>query len=131
MALGHVQHAAARAETAMAPRKVSSGMLANFRATISYHPLGVIGVIGPWNYPLFTPMGSIAYALAAGNAVVWKPSELTPLVALEVEKIAGEDVRAARPAAGRDRRGRDRRGAREVRPSTRSRSPARPRPASA
>ena len=88
MALGHLQHAAARAEKAMEPRKVSAGMLANFRATISYHPLGVIGVIGPWNYPLFTPMGSIAYALAAGNAVVWKPSELTPLVALEIEKIA-------------------------------------------
>jgi len=67
---------------------VSAGILANFRATISYHPLGVVGVIGPWNYPLFTPMGSIAYALAAGNAVVWKPSELTPLIALEVEKIA-------------------------------------------
>ncbi len=88
MALGHLKHAAARAEAAMASRKVSSGILANFRATISYHPLGVIGVIGPWNYPLFTPMGSIAYALAAGNAVVWKPSELTPLVALEIEKIA-------------------------------------------
>ena len=88
MALGHVQHATAIAEKAMAPRKVSSGVLANFRASISYHPLGVIGVIGPWNYPLFTPMGSIAYALAAGNAVVWKPSELTPLVALEIEKIA-------------------------------------------
>jgi aldehyde dehydrogenase (NAD+) len=88
MALGHLQHAAARAEKALASRKVSAGMLANFRATISYHPLGVIGVIGPWNYPLFTPMGSIAYALAAGNAVVWKPSELTPLVALEIEKIA-------------------------------------------
>ena len=88
MALGHVQHATAIAEKAMAPRKVSAGMLANFRATISYHPLGVVGVIGPWNYPLFTPMGSIAYALAAGNAVVWKPSELTPLVALEIEKIA-------------------------------------------
>jgi acyl-CoA reductase-like NAD-dependent aldehyde dehydrogenase len=88
MALGHLQHAAARAEKALEPRKVSTGMLANFRGTISYHPLGVIGVIGPWNYPLFTPMGSIAYALAAGNAVVWKPSELTPLIALEVEKIA-------------------------------------------
>ena len=88
MALGHIQHAAARAEVAMAPRKVSAGMLANFRATVSYHPLGVIGVIGPWNYPLFTPMGSIAYALAAGNAVVWKPSELTPLVAQKVEEIA-------------------------------------------
>jgi len=90
MALGHVQHAAARAEHAMEPRKVSSGMLANFRATISYHPLGVVGVIGPWNYPLFTPMGSIAYALAAGNAVVWKPSELTPLVAVKVAEIAAK-----------------------------------------
>src|SRR5689334_13171057 len=48
MALGHVQHAAACAEKAMAPRKVSAGILANFRATISYHPFGVIGVIGPW-----------------------------------------------------------------------------------
>ncbi len=88
MALSHLKHAADRAEHALAPRKVGSGVLANFRATISYHPLGVIAVIGPWNYPLFTPMGSIAYALAAGNAVVWKPSELTPLVALEIEKVA-------------------------------------------
>ena len=88
MALGHLQHATARAEQAMAPRKVSAGMLANFRATVSYHPLGVVGVIGPWNYPMFTPFGSIAYALAAGNAVVWKPSELTPLVAQKVEEIA-------------------------------------------
>lgn len=90
MALGHVQHATACAEAAMAPRRVSAGMLANFRATISYHPLGVVGVIGPWNYPLFTPMGSIAYALAAGNAVVWKPSELTPLIAVKIAEIAAE-----------------------------------------
>ena len=88
MALSHVQHATARAEEAMAPRKVSSGVLANFRSSVSYHPLGVIGVIGPWNYPLFTPMGSIAYALAAGNAVVFKPSELTPLLAVKVGEIA-------------------------------------------
>ncbi len=88
MALSHLQHAAARAQEAMAPRKVSSGMLANFRATISYHPLGVVGVIGPWNYPVFTPMGSIAYALAAGNAVVFKPSELTPLIAVKIGEIA-------------------------------------------
>ncbi|HUS27429.1 MAG TPA: aldehyde dehydrogenase family protein, partial [Kofleriaceae bacterium] len=88
MALSHVKHASIVAEEAMRPRKVASGVLANFRATISYFPLGVIGVIGPWNYPLFTPMGSIAYALAAGNAVIWKPSELTPLIALEIEKIA-------------------------------------------
>ncbi|MEJ7604185.1 MAG: aldehyde dehydrogenase family protein [Kofleriaceae bacterium] len=74
MALGHVQHAASRAETAMQPRRVSAGLLANYRATISYHPLGVVGVIGPWNYPLYTPMGSIAYALAAGNAVRGSPA---------------------------------------------------------
>jgi acyl-CoA reductase-like NAD-dependent aldehyde dehydrogenase len=90
MALGHVKHATDRAEEAMAPRRVSAGILANFRATISYHPLGVIGVIGPWNYPLFTPMGSIAYALAAGNAVVFKPSELTPLLAVKVGEIAAK-----------------------------------------
>lgn len=90
MALSHVQHAASRAEAAMATKKVSSGVLANFRSTISYHPLGVIGVIGPWNYPLFTPMGSIAYALAAGNAVVFKPSELTPLVAVKLAEIAAQ-----------------------------------------
>lgn len=90
MALSHVQHAASRAESAMAGKKVSSGVLANFRATISYHPLGVIGVIGPWNYPLFTPMGSIAYALAAGNAVVFKPSELTPLLAVKLGEIAAK-----------------------------------------
>ncbi|HEY0191816.1 MAG TPA: aldehyde dehydrogenase family protein [Kofleriaceae bacterium] len=88
MALSHIAHATACAETALAPRKVSAGVLANFRATVSYHPLGVVGVIGPWNYPLFTPMGSIAYALAAGNAVVWKPSELTPLLAVKVAEIA-------------------------------------------
>lgn len=88
--LSHLAHAISRAEEALAPRKVSSGVLANFRSTISYHPMGVIGVIGPWNYPLFTPMGSISYALAAGNTVVWKPSELTPLIAVKVAEIAAK-----------------------------------------
>jgi acyl-CoA reductase-like NAD-dependent aldehyde dehydrogenase len=86
--LGHLSHAASRAARALRTRRVSPGVLANFRASISYQPLGVVGVIGPWNYPLFTPMGSIAYALAAGNAVVFKPSELTPLVAQRIGEIA-------------------------------------------
>ncbi|HEY4243138.1 MAG TPA: aldehyde dehydrogenase family protein [Kofleriaceae bacterium] len=88
MSLQHVAHAAARAEHVLAPRKVSSGVLVNFRATVTYHPLGVVGVIGPWNFPISTPFGSIAYALAAGNAIVWKPSELTPLIAVAIEDIA-------------------------------------------
>jgi acyl-CoA reductase-like NAD-dependent aldehyde dehydrogenase len=48
------------------------------KAQVQRSPVGVVGVIGPWNYPIFTPVGSIAYALAAGNAVVFKPSEFTP-----------------------------------------------------
>ena len=55
-------------------------LAANHAAYLEYQPLGVIGVIGPWNYPVYTPMGSISYALAAGNAVVFKPSEHTPAV---------------------------------------------------
>ncbi|MBL8786009.1 MAG: aldehyde dehydrogenase family protein [Deltaproteobacteria bacterium] len=92
LAIQHLSHAAARAPEVLSTRTVSSGLMANFKSTVSYHPLGVIGVIGPWNYPIFTPMGSIAYALAAGNAVVFKPSELTPLVALEVGRIAAETL---------------------------------------
>jgi len=45
---------------------------------IQYEPYGVIGVISPWNYPLAIPLGQIAPAVVAGNAVVLKPSELTP-----------------------------------------------------
>jgi acyl-CoA reductase-like NAD-dependent aldehyde dehydrogenase len=79
LVVNHITHAANRAEALLQPKNVSSGVLAHFKSWISYHPYGVIGVIGPWNYPIFTPTGSIAYALAAGNAVVFKPSELTPL----------------------------------------------------
>jgi acyl-CoA reductase-like NAD-dependent aldehyde dehydrogenase len=50
----------------------------NMQAEVHRIPYGVVGVIGPWNYPMFTPMGSIAYALATGNTVVFKPSEFTP-----------------------------------------------------
>lgn len=87
LAIDHLAWAAKNAERVLSRRKVSSGLLmANQAASVEYHPLGVVGVIGPWNYPVFTPMGSIAYALAAGNAVVFKPSELTPGVA---EWLAG------------------------------------------
>ena len=63
----------------LGPRTVRPSLLSlNQQAWLEYQPFGVVGVIGPWNYPVLTPMGSIAYALAAGNAVVFKPSELTP-----------------------------------------------------
>src|SRR5580693_3779746 len=81
LAIVHIDWAARNARKVLRPRRVRSGLVAlNQAATLEYQPLGVVGVIGPWNYPVFTPMGSIAYALAAGNAVVFKPSELTPAV---------------------------------------------------
>src|SRR5262249_40597252 len=81
LAIVHIDWAAKHAQQVLRPQKVRSGLVAfNHISTVQYHPLGVVGVIGPWNYPVFTPMGSIAYALAAGNAVVYKPSEFTPAV---------------------------------------------------
>ena len=74
----HLDWAARHAASVLRPRRVPPGIaMLNQAASVEYQPLGVIGVIGPWNYPVFTPMGSIGYALAAGNAVVFKPSELT------------------------------------------------------
>src|SRR5438105_8470070 len=64
---------------------VTGGVDMTFR-----EPLGVVGLIVPWNFPLPIASWKIAPALAAGNTVVLKPAELTPLTALELEKIAVE-----------------------------------------
>ena len=93
LVLEHIAWAAKNARRVMKPRKVSgSMMLANVQPILEYQPLGVVGVIGPWNYPLFTPMGSIAYALAAGNAVVFKPSEFTPAIGVWLADAFSEVV---------------------------------------
>jgi succinate-semialdehyde dehydrogenase/glutarate-semialdehyde dehydrogenase len=57
------------------------------RGEISFEPLGVIGIIAPWNYPLSIPAADAFAALATGNAVVLKPSELTPQSAIELDRI--------------------------------------------
>lgn len=81
LAIDHIAWAAKHAKKVLGRHRVNPGLLmANQAATVEYHPLGVVGVIGPWNYPVFTPIGSTAYALAAGNTVVFKPSEYTPAV---------------------------------------------------
>lgn len=89
----HLGWAARHTRSVLAPRRVSSGLLSlNQASTLEYQPFGVVGVIGPWNYPVFTPMGSIAYALAAGNAVVFKPSEHTPGVGVWLARTFAEVV---------------------------------------
>ena len=52
-----------------------------------YKPLGVVGIISPWNFPWATPLDEVVMALMAGNAVVVKPSELTPLTALKIGEV--------------------------------------------
>src|SRR5215203_5265324 len=64
---------------------VSGGVGMTFR-----EPLGVVALITPWNFPLVIASWKLAPALAAGNTVVLKPAELTPLTALEFERIAVE-----------------------------------------
>src|SRR4051795_3069188 len=56
------------------------------KMVVRYRALGVIGVIGPWNYPLVNSVGDAIPALAAGNAVIVKPSEVTPLTSLLFER---------------------------------------------
>ena len=54
---------------------------------ILHEPYGVVGIISPWNYPFSIPATEAMAALVAGNAVVLKPSELTPLIALELQSL--------------------------------------------
>lgn len=59
-----------------------SPMVLGRRVAVRYEPFGLVGVIGPWNYPLVNAFGDCVPALMAGNAVILKPSEVTPLTAL-------------------------------------------------
>jgi acyl-CoA reductase-like NAD-dependent aldehyde dehydrogenase len=87
LAIEHISWAAKNAKTVLEMQKRKSGLLMfNMNSQVQQMPLGVVGVIGPWNYPVFTPIGSIAYALAAGNTVVFKPSEFTPAIGLWLER---------------------------------------------
>jgi acyl-CoA reductase-like NAD-dependent aldehyde dehydrogenase len=69
--------------------KTASPFVKGKKLVVRHVPLGVVGVIGPWNYPLTNAFGDCIPALAAGNAVILKPSHVTPLTAL----LMGECVR--------------------------------------
>jgi len=80
---------AANAKQILKRKRVGLGQY-NYMARTSYlvyKPLGVVGIISPWNFPWATPLDEVVMALMAGNAVVVKPSELTPLTALKIADV--------------------------------------------
>src|SRR5438309_4120642 len=91
---------ARQAPKLLAPERVRYPQLhlKHKRAALHYEPVGVVAVIAPWNFPFGIPFTQVAYALTAGNAVVLKPSELTPLsgaLVAELFSAAGAPVRIA------------------------------------
>src|SRR3954470_5835171 len=83
---------AKNAEEFLADEKVrtSSIMVKGKKLISRYRPVGLVGVIGPWNYPLTNSFGDCVPALAAGNAVILKPSEETPLTSLLMAEMLRE-----------------------------------------
>lgn len=75
------------AKRVWAPERIGLGWFIHKRSILEYLPLGVIGIISPWNYPFGIPFTQVAAALIAGNAVLLKPSELTPLSAQSLAEI--------------------------------------------
>jgi len=71
-------------------KPISLHLMKHRRSLIHYQPRGVIGIISPWNFPLVIPGGDLVMALLAGNAVVIKPSEVTPLIALRLGELCHE-----------------------------------------
>ncbi len=78
MAIEHLDWAARHAGAVLDDKAPARWSNPTVRSSVGYEPYGVIGVIGPWTYPLMTMMAAATSALAAGNAVVCKPHELTP-----------------------------------------------------
>jgi acyl-CoA reductase-like NAD-dependent aldehyde dehydrogenase len=87
--LDNLVWAAANAGRVLRPERVRFHQphLRHKRGRLLYEPLGVIGVISPWNFPFSIPFTQAAFAVAAGNGVVVKPSELTPLSGIWVQRV--------------------------------------------
>ena len=92
-AVSSLKHARRSVERWMRPRRKRIGLPAGapgVRAEIVHQPLGVIGVISPWNFPITLTFGPLAGILAAGNRCLIKPSELTPTVSALLQRLISE-----------------------------------------
>ncbi|HEY8411717.1 MAG TPA: aldehyde dehydrogenase family protein, partial [Pyrinomonadaceae bacterium] len=84
-----MQYFARNAERMLKRQKINIGQfeLMGRSSYLVYKPLGVVGIISPWNFPWATPLDEVVMALMAGNAVVLKPSEFTPFTALKFGEV--------------------------------------------
>ncbi|HKQ07061.1 MAG TPA: aldehyde dehydrogenase family protein [Blastocatellia bacterium] len=82
-----MSHFAMKSEKLLRHKRFTLAVFRNKRSLISREPLGVVGVISPWNFPFSIPVGEIVMALMAGNTVVLKPSEHTPLVGDAIKRL--------------------------------------------
>ncbi len=87
-----IQYYTKRAAKILADRTVPMHLLKTKKLRICYRPLGVVGIITPWNFPFVLALNPTVQALMAGNAVVLKPSEVTPFSGLLIQDL----LRAAR-----------------------------------
>lgn len=74
-------------ETMRITGETLAALRSDVKAEITFEPVGVVGIITPWNFPMAIPAWKIAAALAYGNCVVFKPSEVTPAAACELVRI--------------------------------------------
>ncbi|HLL75106.1 MAG TPA: aldehyde dehydrogenase family protein, partial [Pyrinomonadaceae bacterium] len=86
-----MRHFARETGRMLRPQRIPIGQyeLMGRRSRLVFRPVGVVGIISPWNFPWATPLGEVVMALMAGNTVVLKPSELTPLVGVKVGDVLG------------------------------------------
>jgi aldehyde dehydrogenase (NAD+) len=89
--VGELRHARRRLKRWMAPHRVSTPLaLLGSRSKIVYQPKGVVLIISPWNFPFNLSLGPLVSAVAAGNCVILKPSEMTPHASACMKRILGE-----------------------------------------
>ncbi len=82
-----ITYFAKKAKRILKKKKIKVHLLKTKSAYLYYKPMGVIGIIAPWNFPMSISIGEVVMALAAGNGAVLKPSELTTLINLKVREL--------------------------------------------
>jgi coniferyl-aldehyde dehydrogenase len=88
-AVNAFRNAATRVENWMQPAQ-HPALAPDAEARVEYIPLGVVGVVGPWNYPIMCVFGPLAGVLAAGNRAIIKPSEFTPRTSALLARLIAE-----------------------------------------